>query len=126
MARKMLRNVVKRGVHSARNGPSPPPCVAQAEIRTADRLRSREGSSRAPAGEGRELLRPSGDERVRSLSDRGAVSFKANFAACQPQAQRTPGALDHAQTHLIPNAAMSEASSNRWNLSVISDFSFSA
>ena len=28
---------------------------------------------RAPAGEGRELLRPSGDERVRSLSDRGAV-----------------------------------------------------
>src|SRR5271157_968119 len=78
---------------------------------------------RAPAGEGRELLRPSGDERVRSLSDRGAVSFKANFAACQPQAQRTPGALDHAQTHLIPYAAMSETSSNRWNLSVISDFS---
>ncbi len=28
---------------------------------------------RAPAGEGRELLRPSGDERARSLSDRGAV-----------------------------------------------------
>src|SRR5271157_1537562 len=80
---------------------------------------------RAPAGEGRELLRPSGDERVRSLSDRGAVSFKANFAACQLQAQRTPGALDHAQTHLIPYAAMSETSSNRWNLSVISDFSFS-
>ena len=72
------------------------------------------------------MLRPSGDERVRSLSDRGAVSFKANFAACQPQAQRTPGALDHAQTHLIPYAAMSETSSNRWNLSVISDFSFSA
>src|SRR5208283_1865850 len=34
---------------------------------------------RAPAGEGRELLRPSGDERVRSLSDRGAVSFKTHF-----------------------------------------------
>ena len=100
--------------------------MAKPEISTADRLRSREGSSRAPAGEGRELLRPSGDERVRSLSDRGAVSFKANFAACQPQAQRTPGALDHAQTHLIPNAAMSETSSNRWNLSVISDFSSSA
>ena len=33
----------------------------------------------APAGEGRELLRPSGDERVRSLSDRGAVSFKTHF-----------------------------------------------
>ena len=76
------------------------------------------------AGEGRELLRPSGDERV-VFPDRGAVSFKANFAACQPQAQRTPGALDHAQTHLIPYAAMSETSSNRWNLSVISDFSFS-
>jgi len=38
MARKMLRNVEKRGVQAARNGPSPPPCVAQAEIRTADHL----------------------------------------------------------------------------------------
>ena len=102
--------------------------MAKPEISTADRLRSREGSSRAgpPQGWGRELLRPSGDERVRSLSDCGAVSFETNFAACQPQAQRTPGALDHAQTHLIPYAAMSETSSNRWNLSVISDFSFSA
>lgn len=34
---------------------------------------------RAPAGEGRELLTPWGDERVRSLSHRGAVSFKTNF-----------------------------------------------
>ena len=101
--------------------------MAKPEMSTADRLGSREGSSRAgPQGSGRELLRPWGDERVRSLSDRGAVSFKANFAACQPQAQRTPGTLDHAQTHLIPYAAMSETSSNRWNLSVISDFSFSA
>jgi hypothetical protein len=30
---------------------------------------------RAPAGEGRELLTPWGDERVRSLSRRGAVSL---------------------------------------------------
>ncbi len=52
MARKMLRNVEKRGVHAARNGPSPPPTpaggpVAQAEMSTAERLGSREGSSRA-------------------------------------------------------------------------------
>src|SRR5208283_263504 len=54
MDRKMLRNVEKRGVQAARIGPSPPPTpaggpVAQAEIRTADRLGSRQGSSRAPA-----------------------------------------------------------------------------
>src|SRR5271165_6947671 len=84
MARKMLRNVVKRGVHAARNGLSPPPTpaggpVARPEMSTADRLGSRQGSGRAPAGEGRELLRPWGDERVRSLSHRGAVSFKTHF-----------------------------------------------
>ena len=28
MARKMLKNVEKRGVHTARNGPSPPPTPA--------------------------------------------------------------------------------------------------
>src|SRR5208337_3784804 len=52
MDRKMLRNVEKRGVHTASNGPSPPPTpaggpVAKAEMSTADRLRSREGSSQA-------------------------------------------------------------------------------
>ncbi len=29
--RKMLRNVEKRGVHAAGNGPSPPSCVAKPE-----------------------------------------------------------------------------------------------
>ena len=58
MDRKMLRNVEKRGVHTARNGPSPPPTpaggpVAKAEMSTADRLRSREGSSRAGPPQGR-------------------------------------------------------------------------
>jgi hypothetical protein len=52
MGRKMYRNVEKRGVHTARNGPSPPPTpagdpVAKAEMSTADRLGSREGLSRA-------------------------------------------------------------------------------
>jgi hypothetical protein len=37
----------KRGVQTDRNGPSPPSCVAKAEMSTADRLGSREGSSRA-------------------------------------------------------------------------------
>src|SRR5271165_6141261 len=58
---------------------------------------------RAPAGEGRELLTPWGDERVRSLSHRGAVSYysagsigveNANDAgevACdKPEAQAKP------------------------------------
>ncbi len=52
----MLRNVEKRGVQAARNGPSLPPCVAKAEMSTADRLGSVQGKGRAgpgPAGEGR-------------------------------------------------------------------------
>ena len=36
---------------------------------------------RVPAGEGRELLTPWGDERVRSLSHRGAVSFQSTLSA---------------------------------------------
>src|SRR5271157_351268 len=36
---------------------------------------------RAPTGEGRELLTPWGDERVRSLSHRGAVSFKSTLSS---------------------------------------------
>src|SRR5208337_4373314 len=36
---------------------------------------------RAPAGEGRELLTPWGDERVRSLSHRGAVPFKSTLSS---------------------------------------------
>ena len=73
----MLRNVEKRGVQAARNGPSPPPCVAKPEMSTADRLGSKQGSSRAGW---RELLTPWVDERDRSLSHCGAVSFKTNFS----------------------------------------------
>ena len=82
MIRKMYRNVEKRGVHTARNGPSLPPTpaggpVVKPELSTADALVHRGVElGRAPAGEGRELLTPWGDERVRSLSHRGAVSFK--------------------------------------------------
>jgi hypothetical protein len=52
MARKMLRNVEKRGVQAARNGPSPPPTpaggpVAKPELGTADRLGSRERAAGA-------------------------------------------------------------------------------
>jgi len=36
---------------------------------------------RAPAGVGRDLLRPRGDERDRSLSHRGAVSFKSTLSS---------------------------------------------
>src|SRR5271157_6162741 len=48
MSRKMYRNVEKRGVHTARNGPSPPPTpvrgpVVKPELSTADRLGSRRG-----------------------------------------------------------------------------------
>src|SRR5208282_5099110 len=42
MSRKMLRNVEKRRVQAARNGPSLPPCVTKAEMSRADRLGSRE------------------------------------------------------------------------------------
>ena len=47
--------------------------MAKPETSTAEFLGSRERSSRAGW---RELLTPWGDERVRSLSHRGAVSFK--------------------------------------------------
>src|SRR5208282_454504 len=52
MSRKMLRNVEKRGVQAARNGPSLPPTpaggpVAKAEMSTADRLGSREVVTRS-------------------------------------------------------------------------------
>ena len=62
MSRKMLRNVEKRGVHTARNGPSPPPTpaggpVAKPEMSTADRLGSSEGSSRAGPPQGRGVSR---------------------------------------------------------------------
>jgi len=40
-------------VQAARNGLSLPSCVAKAEISTADRLGSREGSSRAGPPQGR-------------------------------------------------------------------------
>ncbi len=62
MSRKMLRNVEKRGVHTARNGPSPPPTpaggpVAKPEMSTADRLGPSEGSSRAGPPQGRGVSR---------------------------------------------------------------------
>ena len=80
----MLRNVEKRGVHTARNGPSPPPTLP-ARGQAGDEhggppwFKGGVEPGRAPAGEGRELLRPWVDERVRSLSHRGAVSFKTHF-----------------------------------------------
>src|SRR5271166_1465861 len=43
----------KRGIQTDRNGLSPPSCVAKAEMSTADRLGSREGSSRAGPPQGR-------------------------------------------------------------------------
>src|SRR5271165_2857353 len=42
----------KRRVQTDRNGPSLPPCMAKAEMSTADRLGSREGSSRAGPPQG--------------------------------------------------------------------------
>ena len=63
----------KRGVHTARNGPSPPPCMAKPEMSTADRLASGEGTSRAGW---LELLKALGDKRDRSLSHHRAVWFK--------------------------------------------------
>src|SRR5271166_2820380 len=75
-----LRKMCASWVQAARNGPSPPPTsaggpVAEAEISTAGRLGTKGGvePGRASAGEGRELLTPWVDERVRSLSHRGAV-----------------------------------------------------
>src|SRR5271157_1289 len=67
-----------------RSEPAAHPCRGpggQAGVSTADRLDSRGGVEPgwAPAGEGRELLTPRIDERVRSLSHYGAVSFKTHF-----------------------------------------------
>ena len=81
MARKMLRNVEIRGVHAARNGPSPPPTPAggpggQAGAEHGGPPWFKEESS--PAG-WRELLRAWGDERDGSLSHREAVSFKVDW-----------------------------------------------
>ena len=58
----------------ARRPPLPGP-VAEAEISTAGRLGTKGGvePGRASAGEGRELLTPWVDVRVRSLSHCGAV-----------------------------------------------------
>src|SRR5208337_127236 len=61
-AGKCLEKSEKRAVQAARNGPSPPPTpaggpVAKAEMSTADRLRSREGSSRAGPPQGRGVSR---------------------------------------------------------------------
>src|SRR5271157_1816176 len=42
-----LEKSEKRGVQAARNGPSPPPCVAKPEISQADRLGSRERAAGA-------------------------------------------------------------------------------
>ena len=46
---------------------------------------------RAPAGKGRELLTPWGDERVRSLSHCGAVSFKKHgWPPTSPERRKLP------------------------------------
>ena len=81
-SRKMLRNVEKRGVQAARNGPSQPPTpaggpVAKAEMSMASRRGSREVSNRAGWCE---LLTPWIDERVRSLSyaERFSLQRKPN------------------------------------------------
>src|SRR5271166_5408002 len=82
-----LEKSEKRGVQAARNGPSPPPTpawgpVAKPELaRRIALIQARGGVEPgwAPAGEGRELLTPRIDERVRSLSHCGAVSFKTHF-----------------------------------------------
>ena len=71
---------------------------------------------RAPAGEGRESLTPRGDERDRSLSHCGAVSFKTNFSPeirCQfiilarkdeltPRGSDTEGLLARKKDELTP------------------------
>ena len=73
----MLRNVVKRGVQAARNGPSPPPTPAGGPGGPGGNSHGgspwfQTGVEPGPRRGGRELLRPWGDERVRSLSHRGA------------------------------------------------------
>ena len=79
----MLRNAefTRPETVRARRPPLAGGPVAKAEMSTADRLGSKGGvePGRAPAGEGRELLTPWVDERVRSLSHHGAVSFKTHF-----------------------------------------------
>src|SRR5208337_82520 len=73
MSHKMSRNVEKRGVYTARNDPSPPPCVVKPEMSTADRLGSRRSRARPGLRRGgRELLRAWGDERDRSWGHSGA------------------------------------------------------
>ncbi len=64
MSRKMLRNVEKRGVHTARNGPNPPPTpaggpVVKPEMSTADRLwfKRRVVPGRAGPPQGRDVSR---------------------------------------------------------------------
>src|SRR5208337_2997250 len=80
----MLRNAEFTQPETVRACRPPLPGARWPSQRLARRIafvqgRGRAGPGRAPAGEGRESLRPSGDERVRSLSDRGAVSFKTHF-----------------------------------------------
>src|SRR5271157_2543874 len=67
-------------LEARRGNRSPQPSVAKPGISTADRLGSRQGSSRAGW---RELLRAWVDERVRSLSHREAVSFKSEKRGVQ-------------------------------------------
>ena len=79
MARKMLemlRNAefTQPETVRARRPPLPGPGGQAGDYHGGSRwFKGEVEPGRAPAGEGRELLRPSGDERVRSLSDRGAV-----------------------------------------------------
>ena len=81
MSRKMLRNVEKRRVQAARNGPSLPPTpaggpVAMAEMSTADRLGSVQGKGRAGPGP-----RRGGAEagRVRQACDDAPLSISVRL-----------------------------------------------
>src|SRR5208337_3726752 len=106
MSRKMLRNVEKRGVHTARNGPSPPPNpaggpVVKPELSTADRLGSRrsrarpDGASCRRRGETSEFAVFPTAERFRSSRDfwsSGSHQCPQN-SLCQFSLQRKPNQL---------------------------------
>ena len=67
MSRKMLRNVEKRGVHAAGNGPTPPSCVAKPET-LAGRFRvHRRTVQRQLDATGKEQTRPNSHAGMPSL-----------------------------------------------------------
>src|SRR5271157_1346932 len=82
MGRKLSRNVWKTRGSSSQKRSEPAALRGQGgnEHGGSPWFQGGVEPGRAPAGEGRELLTPWVDERVRSLSHRGAVSFKTNFS----------------------------------------------